>query len=192
MQRVLLIDNYDSFTYNLYHYLDAMDGVEVDAYRNDQIKASFAKSYDTLVFSPGPGLPKDAGVMPEMIDLWAKEKKMLGVCLGHQAIAEYFGATLLNMPQVLHGMATPMQIVDLLDPIYESVPSGCEVARYHSWTVNTESLPKDLKVTAIDSRGNILSYRHHILPIWGVQYHPESVLTPFGKTILSNFIRLPF
>jgi len=192
MQKVLILDNYDSFTYNLYHYIESMDGVEVDVYRNDEIKSSFAKSYDTLIFSPGPGLPKDAGIMPECIDTWFGKKKMLGVCLGHQAIAEYCGAELLNLPQVLHGISTKMKVVDLLDPIYKGIPFTSEVARYHSWTVNPTSMPANLKITAEDEQGNILSFRHLEAPVWGLQYHPESVLTPFGKSILSNFISLPF
>lgn len=192
MQKVLLLDNYDSFTYNLFHYLESFDGVEVDVYRNDQIKASFAKDYDAIVFSPGPGLPKDAGNMMEFISNWFGKKKMLGVCLGHQALAEFCGAELLNMPNVLHGVASNMKIVDLHDPLFKGLPFTSLVARYHSWTVNPQNMPKELKISAIDDAGNILALRHMEAPVWGVQFHPESILTPFGKTILFNFISLPY
>ncbi len=191
-QKVLILDNYDSFTYNLLHYIEALDQVSVEVYRNDKIKPAFAEDFDTLVFSPGPGLPKDAGYMSDFIDRYLGKKKMLGVCLGHQAIASYCGAKLQNMKNPLHGIQSTMHICDPFDPLYKGLPFSSPVARYHSWTVDPASLPVDLKSTAKDESDLLLSFRHISKNAWGIQYHPESILTSYGKNIVRNFIEQPY
>jgi len=189
MQKILLLDNYDSFTYNLYHYLCAQPEVEVEVRRNDEIRPVYARSFDTLVLSPGPGLPAAAGIMPELIAEYHGNMKILGVCLGHQALGCFFGAELENMPQVMHGRASDMFIRDVTDPLFYNVPLKSSVGRYHSWTLGRNHFPHVLQVSAEDEQGNIMAVRHRQLPIWGVQFHPESIMTPFGRTMIANFVK---
>ncbi len=189
MQRILLLDNYDSFTYNLYHYLCHHEGVEVEVRRNDEIQPAYARAFDTLVLSPGPGLPEAAGIMPELIAGFYHRMKILGVCLGHQALGQFFGAELQNMPAVMHGRQTDIYIRDPSDPLFRDIPLKTSVGRYHSWTLSKKAFPAVLQVSAEDINGDIMAFRHRQLPVWGVQFHPESVMTPLGKTMIANFLK---
>jgi anthranilate synthase component II len=186
--KILVVDNYDSFTYNLVHALRKFEGVTVSVKRNDKIQPDEPEAYDKIVLSPGPGLPEEAGLMPEIIKAYADKKPFLGVCLGHQALAEGFGASLKNMDKVLHGVAT--QVIQV-NPSYlfEGVPETFEAGRYHSWIVEKSNLPADLEITCEDEQGRIMAFRHKTLDVVGVQFHPESVLTPLGMKILENWIR---
>ena len=190
MKKVLVIDNYDSFTYNLVHILRELGvGESMKIVRNDQFEIDEVEEYDHVLLSPGPGLPKDAGLMPKVIERYAKSKNILGVCLGHQGIGEVFGATLLNLPQVYHGMVTPIEVV-LNDPLFNGLPSAFNVCRYHSWVIEKGTLPEDMEVTSIAENGNIMSIRHKEYNIRGVQFHPESIMTEHGKTLMKNWLAL--
>ncbi len=184
--RIAIIDNYDSFTYNLSHLLREL-GAEVAVYRNDKFQLSELMPYDKLVLSPGPGIPSEAGLLLEVIKAYAGRKPIMGVCLGHQAIGEAFGGKLINLSSVFHGIATPAQIL-AKDYIFNTLPDTLEVGRYHSWVVDRESLPSCLEVTSESDEGQIMSLRHKEYDIRGIQFHPESVLTPTGKTILKNWL----
>lgn len=190
--KILILDNYDSFTYNLVHLVDKLTSEPVEVYRNDKIPIDEISAYDKIILSPGPGLPKDAGIMPEVIQTYAKEKPILGVCLGHQAIGEAFGGKLINLKEVYHGVATPIQIIERAEnkDIFQNLPNEILVGRYHSWIIADEDFPDDLIVTSRDLNGQIMSIRHKTYPCFGVQFHPESVLTPEGETILKNWIAL--
>jgi anthranilate synthase component 2 len=190
--KILILDNYDSFTYNLVHLVDKLTSEPVEVYRNDKIPIDEISAYDKIILSPGPGLPKDAGIMPEVIQTYAKEKPILGVCLGHQAIGEAFGGKLINLKEVYHGVATPIQIIERAEnkDIFQNLPNEILAGRYHSWIIADEDFPDDLIVTSRDLNGQIMSIRHKTYPCFGVQFHPESVLTPEGETILKNWIAL--
>ncbi len=185
MKRVLVIDNYDSFTYNLVHYLEEL-GAEVVVKRNDQLELSEIAPFEKIVLSPGPGIPDEAGLLKEIIATYAKEKSIFGVCLGQQAIAEVFGGKLINLAEVYHGIATEVDITET-DPIFEGMPKAIPVGRYHSWVVDPE-LPDCLEGTSYDSQGQLMSLRHREYDVKGVQFHPESILTPHGKQILENWL----
>ena len=185
MKKIFVIDNYDSFTYNLVHYLDELGG-EVTVRRNDQFELSEAEAYEYLLLSPGPGIPDEAGLLKAAIEKYAPSKKILGVCLGQQAIGEVFGARLINLDTVFHGVATPVTVVED-DLLFQDLPKNFEVGRYHSWVVQSP-LPNDLVATSFDDNQQLMSLRHKNLPIRGVQFHPESILTPHGKKILENWI----
>ena len=181
--RIAVIDNYDSFTYNLVHLVKSL-GVEVDVFRNDQFQLSSLELYDKLLLSPGPGIPSEAGLLLEVIKTYAPRKPILGICLGHQAIGEVF----VRLRQVYHGVATPCeQMMD--EPLFADLPRHFEVGRYHSWVVSREDFPDCLQVTALSSDGQVMALRHKQYDVRGLQFHPESVLTPLGGTILSNWIR---
>lgn len=184
--KIVIIDNYDSFTYNLSHLVKEQ-GAEVQVLRNDQFELSALEAYDKIILSPGPGIPSEAGLLCDVIRTYAGRKPILGVCLGHQAIGEVFGARLENLTQVFHGVATPCQIV-ADDPIFEGLERTITVGRYHSWVVATEELPVCLEVTALSDEGQIMALRHRQYDVHGIQFHPESVLTPEGRTIIKNFI----
>lgn len=185
--RVVIIDNYDSFTYNLSHLLKEL-GAEVTVYRNDKFQMEQLEEFDKIVLSPGPGIPSEAGLLLDVIKAYAGRKPILGVCLGHQAIGESFGGKLTNIGQVMHGVATPCHItVD--DYLFEGLPKEIEIGRYHSWVVDQEGFPECLEVTSVSDEGFVMSLRHKEYDIRGIQYHPESVLTPDGKTILGNWLR---
>jgi anthranilate synthase component 2 len=186
--KILVIDNYDSFTYNLVHALKKFEGVSVTVKRNDEVADGEPELYDKIVFSPGPGIPVEAGSLLSIIRDYAGKKPMLGVCLGHQAIGEAFGGTLQNMNDVLHGIATPITIV-AKSYLFENIPETFDAGRYHSWIVEKESLPEILEITSIDKEGRIMSFHHKEYDIQGVQFHPESVLTPIGEKILENWVR---
>lgn len=183
---VLVIDNYDSFTYNLVHYLEEL-GCEVIVKRNDQLTLEEVDAFNKIVLSPGPGIPDEAGLLKEIIEKFAPTKSIFGVCLGQQAIAEVFGGSLINLDKVYHGIATTIKITKE-DVIFEGLPKEIEVGRYHSWVVNPD-LPEVLEATSIDENGQIMSLRHKTYDVRAVQFHPESVLTPQGKKMLENWLR---
>lgn len=188
--KILVFDNYDSFTYNLVQLVEQISGTRPEVHRNDQIPLEKVADYDKIILSPGPGIPAEAGLLLPLIREYAPTKNILGVCLGHQAIAEAFGGTLSNLKQVYHGVATPCRLIPgthslLFEGIHENFTAG----RYHSWIVDTDTLPEELEVTAEDENGAIMALQHKSLPVMGVQFHPESVLTPDGKTILKNWLK---
>ena len=184
--KIVIIDNYDSFTYNLSHLVKEL-GAEVTVLRNDQFELSDLEPYDRIILSPGPGIPSEAGLLLDVIRTYAGKKPILGVCLGHQAIGEVFGAKLENLSEVFHGVATPCHITKE-DVVFNGLPADITIGRYHSWVVAREGLPDCLEVIAESDEGQIMALRHKTLPVRGIQFHPESVLTPQGKTIIKNFI----
>ena len=186
--KILIIDNYDSFTYNLVHMVEDITGEFPAVFRNDQITLPEIDAYDLLLLSPGPGIPDEAGILKEIIAEYAGKKPIFGVCLGLQAIAEVFGGTLENLDTVFHGVATTMKVTEPSAVIYKGIPAAFEAGRYHSWIASTENLPDCLKITSVDDDGEIRSVEHKEFPISAVQYHPESILTPLGKQIVQNFI----
>lgn len=181
-----MIDNYDSFTYNLVHLVREL-GAEITVVRNDQFKIEDLEPYDKIMLSPGPGIPSESGLLMEVIRQYAGKKPMLGICLGEQAIGEVFGGTLTNIGEVVHGVATPCTIT-VRDYIYEGLPDRIEIGRYHSWVVDTKDFPECLEVTSVSDEGYVMSLRHRTLDVRGVQFHPESVLTPDGKKIIQNWL----
>ncbi|MCH5227771.1 MAG: aminodeoxychorismate/anthranilate synthase component II [Muribaculaceae bacterium] len=185
--KILVFDNYDSFTYNIVHALREL-GVNPDVIRNDRINLDEVEQYDKIVISPGPGIPEEAGLLMPLLQRYAETKPILGVCLGHQAIGERFGAKLYNLPEVYHGISTPIKVVKE-DYIFNDLPRDIQVGRYHSWVVDNEGFPNDcLEVTATDDKGMIMAMRHKLFDIHGVQFHPESVLTPQGIKIIENWL----
>ena len=186
--KIVIIDNYDSFTYNLSHLIKSL-GAEVDVVRNDQFELADLEPYSKMVLSPGPGIPSEAGLLLDVIRTYAGRKPMLGVCLGHQAIGEAFGAQLENLSEVFHGVATPCHIV-ADDPIFSGIDRDITVGRYHSWVVSREGLPECLEITAVSDEGQIMAMRHREMNIRGIQFHPESVLTPDGRKMLQNWLFL--
>lgn len=186
--KILIVDNYDSFTYNLAHIVQDITGKKPKVIRNDKINIEDINKYHLLILSPGPGMPNEAGILKKIIKTYAKTKPIFGVCLGLQAIVEVFGGKLENLKEVFHGVATPIQVLCKTSKIYKNIPHTFKVARYHSWVASYENFPKDLEITAIDQQKNIMSLRHKNYNISAVQYHPESILTPLGKQILKNFI----
>ncbi len=186
--KILVLDNYDSFTYNLVHYIEAL-GYDVDVFRNDKITLDEVDNYDTIVLSPGPGLPKDAGIMKDLIKKYANSKKILGVCLGMQAIGEVFGGNLENLTTVYHGVSSPIKVLDTSDVLYQDLPQTFKVGRYHSWVIDKTNFPKELTITSEEENGQIMSITHKKHQVYGVQYHPESILTENGKKIIANFLK---
>ncbi|MFZ9661623.1 MAG: anthranilate synthase component II [Chitinophagaceae bacterium] len=187
--KILVFDNYDSFTYNLVHLVQYILNKKVDVYRNDQLPMEKVKEYDKIILSPGPGIPSEAGELLPLIREYASSKSILGVCLGHQAIGEAFGASLHNLSSVYHGVATSIKLFDNARTLFEGLPSSIEVGRYHSWVVDDKKLPKELQVTAKDDNNYIMSMQHESYDVMGVQFHPESVLTPDGEKILRNWLK---
>ena len=187
MKKVLVLDNYDSFTYNLVHYLTDLD-CEVEVYRNDEIDLDEIEKFDKILPSPGPGIPAEAGLLKNIIQKYAATKSILGICLGQQAICEVFGGSIINLEKVYHGISTTINITVDDEVLFKDVEKNITVGRYHSWVANPENFPKVLEITSIDSAGQIMSLRHKIYDVKGVQFHPESILTPSGKKILENWI----
>lgn len=185
MKKVFVIDNYDSFTYNLVHYLEELN-CEVTVKRNDQFELDELEDYPLLLLSPGPGIPDESGLLKAAIERYAPSKKILGICLGQQAIGEVFGASLINLDKVYHGIATPVKVIKE-DILFKDLPDVFDIGRYHSWVVATP-LPEALIATSVDKEGQLMSLRHKTYDVCAVQYHPESVLTPHGKKILDNWI----
>lgn len=190
MKKILVIDNYDSFTYNLVHLVDELvdDNVQVVVARNDQIKMEDIASYDTLILSPGPGIPDEAGLLKEIIRQYAPTKKILGVCLGQQAIGEVFGCQLKNLDDVFHGVETPMMVTDASCKLFDGVPQTFQAGRYHSWVIDKSTLTDELQMTCTDEYNEIMGIQHSEYNVYAIQFHPESVLTPDGKTMMSNFL----
>jgi anthranilate synthase component 2 len=186
--KIVVLDNYDSFTYNLVHLIEKITGISPAVFRNDEISVEALNSFDMLVLSPGPGLPNEAGILKEVIKTYATTKPIFGVCLGLQAITEVFGGQLENLESVYHGVATTMEVVKGNAIIYKNMPQTFEAARYHSWIASSNNFPNELEITAIDANGAIMSLQHKNYKISAVQYHPESILTPMGETIVKNFI----
>lgn len=196
MPKILVFDNYDSFTYNLVHLVEKLLRQRVEVHRNDKIPLEKVKEYDKIILSPGPGIPEEAGLLLPLIKEYASSKPILGVCLGHQAIGEAFGGKLTNLSTVYHGVATPVKILRLPgrngqagNDLFEGLPDELEVGRYHSWVVSEEGFPAELEITARDEHGYIMGLRHRSLDVQGVQFHPESVLTPKGEQILKNWLK---
>jgi anthranilate synthase component 2 len=185
--KLLLLDNYDSFTYNLVHLIEKVSDIEIEVFRNDEISIDEIEKYDKILLSPGPGLPKDAGIMPELLKRYSSTKSILGVCLGLQAIGESFGANLMNLDTVFHGLATPIT-VNVEDIIFNNCPKTFTVGRYHSWVVDTHFFPEDLQITATDENGNIMALKHKIYDVRGVQFHPESILSEYGEILIKNWL----
>lgn len=190
--RILVFDNYDSFTYNLVHLVEKIMHVKVDVYRNDQIALEKVEEYDKIILSPGPGIPIEAGLLLPLIKEYAATRSILGVCLGHQAIGEAFGGKLINLSTVYHGVATEIevgsQMSEVRSELFNGLPDRIVVGRYHSWIVSDENFPVELEVTARDDNGYIMALQHKTYDVQGVQFHPESVLTPMGETILRNWL----
>lgn len=188
IKRILLIDNYDSFTYNLVHLIEKILPVKVEVYRNDEIPLERVKDYDKIILSPGPGVPGEAGILLPLIKEYATVKSILGVCLGHQAIGEAFGAKLINLETVFHGVATSIRILNPSAPLFKGLGERISVGRYHSWIVSDKEFPETLEITALDDEGYIMGLKHRTYDVQGVQFHPESVLTPCGETIIRNWL----
>lgn len=194
MNKILILDNYDSFTYNLVQLVEEIIGGEVDVFRNDAITIPDVDRYDKIILSPGPGIPAEAGILLSLIKTYAKTKSILGVCLGHQAIGEVFGGQLTNLSKVYHGIKTKINLVPAVEPSvfrndwFTGFDPEIEVGRYHSWVINEQGVPNELEVTSIDNTGMIMSIRHSEYDIQGVQFHPESVLTPSGRMMLENWL----
>jgi len=186
--KILVFDNYDSFTYNLVQMIKEQSNASVDVFRNDEIPLEDIKAYDKILLSPGPGIPSESGLLIPLIQTYAATKSILGVCLGQQAIAEAFGGSLTNLSKVYHGIATPVKLIGE-SILFEGLPKSFNVGRYHSWVVNEHDLPADLKVTSKDADGYIMSLEHTSYDVKGVQYHPESVLTPEGAKIIGNWLK---
>jgi anthranilate synthase component II len=190
MKKILVIDNYDSFTYNLVHYIGNLTNDPIQVFRNDEISLEEIKKFDKILLSPGPGIPIEAGICLELIRTFFETKSILGVCLGHQAIGEAFGARLINLEKVYHGIATPIHVLIPDDALYNGVPEKFEGGRYHSWVIAHDGLPKDLKITAEDESKMIMGVSHEKYDVRGVQYHPESVLTEHGYKIIENWLKI--
>lgn len=190
MKNILVIDNYDSFTYNLVHYIENLTGIKPAVFRNDEITLEDVGKFDKIVLSPGPGIPSESGICLELIKKYSSEKSILGVCLGHQAIAEAFGATLINLKDVYHGVSTQVIVLDNQDLLFKNIPVTFNAGRYHSWVVSNNNLPDCLKVTCIDTNQMIMALRHREYNVFGVQFHPESVLTEQGINIIRNWVEL--
>lgn len=190
--KILVFDNYDSFTYNLVHLVEKITRVKVDVYRNDQLALEKVNEYDKIILSPGPGIPDEAGLLLPLIKKYASSKSILGVCLGHQAIGEAFGGKLVNLSTVYHGVATRIELggknSGAKSTLFSGLPESIEVGRYHSWIVSEEHFPGELEITARDENGYIMALQHKKFDVQGVQFHPESVLTPDGEVILRNWL----
>ncbi len=186
---ILLLDNYDSFTYNLVHMVEKITGKIPTVFRNDEISIEAIDSYDMIMLSPGPGVPDEAGILKEVIARYAGKKPIFGVCLGLQAIVEVFGGEIINMDEVYHGVATEMRVTDPSSIIFKGIPETFLAARYHSWIASKNHLPNQLEITAIDEEGGIMAIQHKEFNIAAVQFHPESILTEVGEQIVANFIK---
>ena len=187
--KILVFDNYDSFTYNLVHLVEKIIHEKVDVYRNDEIPLEKVKDYDKIILSPGPGIPVEAGLLLPLIKEYAPSKSILGVCLGHQAIGEAFGGSLVNLSTVYHGIATKCQLDNGKSPLFKGLPKEIEVGRYHSWVIANDNFPKELEITARDDNNYIMGLQHKKYDVQGVQFHPESVLTPMGEAIMTNWLK---
>lgn len=194
MNKILILDNYDSFTYNLVQMVEEISNINVDVHRNDEINLEQVAQYDKIILSPGPGIPSEAGILLPLIKRYASTKSILGVCLGHQAIGEVFGAELINLSRVYHGVSNKIKLVESVasssfrNDWFKNLNHEIEVGRYHSWVLNEKYVPADIEVTAKDESGMIMALRHREYDVQGVQFHPESVLTPLGRKMMENWL----
>ena len=194
MNNILILDNYDSFTYNLVQMVEEISNKNVDVHRNDEINLEQVAQYDKIILSPGPGIPSEAGILLPLIKRYAATKSIFGVCLGHQAIGEAFGAELINLSRVYHGVSNKIKLVESVasssfrNDWFKNLNDEIEVGRYHSWVLNEKSIPADVEVTAEDESGMIMALRHRAYDVQGVQFHPESVLTPLGRKMMENWL----
>ncbi len=186
--KLLVLDNYDSFTYNLVHLVEKVSSIPFEVHRNDKISIEQVNEYSKIILSPGPGLPKDSGIMLELLKKYCQTKSIFGVCLGLQAIGETFGATLENLDTVYHGIATPVNIIHE-DKNFENCPKTFNVGRYHSWVIKNKNIPEELIITAVDNQNNIMAAKHKSYDVSGVQFHPESILSEYGETIIHNWLK---
>ena len=186
--KILVLDNYDSFTYNLVHYLEKVSDAEIEVHRNDKITLPEIAKFDKILLSPGPGIPSEAGILLDVIKTYSSTKSILGICLGQQAIAEAFGGSLNNLSEVFHGVSTPIEII-ANDVLFKNIPKKLNVGRYHSWAVNKDDLPEELEITAVDESGSIMGLKHKKYDVRGVQFHPESVLTEHGLQMIENWVK---
>jgi anthranilate synthase component II len=189
-KKILVLDNYDSFTYNLVHYIEKISGIRADVYRNDEISVDDAGKYEKILLSPGPGVPSEAGIMLDLIRKYGPTRSILGVCLGHQAIGEAFGGVVTNLDKVYHGIASKIQVLTPNDPLYAGIPAEFNVGRYHSWVVEKATLPDCFAITSVDEHGLIMGISHKQYDVRGVQYHPESVLTEHGLRMVENWLKI--
>lgn len=188
--QILVFDNYDSFTYNLVHIIRELGfGEKMEIFRNDRISLEEAGKFDKILLSPGPGLPADAGIMESLIRTYSKDKSILGICLGHQGIAEVFGARIFNLPEVLHGVTKMVHLDTRKDPIFRNIPERVRACRYHSWAVAPDSIPEELEVTAMDEEEVIMGIRHKKYDVSGLQFHPEAYLTEHGMEMIDNWLK---
>jgi len=187
--KILVLDNYDSFVYNLVQYVEEIIGESVDVFRNDALKISEVDAYDCIILSPGPGVPEESGITLELIKTYYSTKPILGVCLGLQAIVESFGGEIYNMNEIYHGISSLTEITEKSDPLFKGVNSPFMAGRYHSWAAVRETFPAELIITAVDEKGAVMALRHRKAPLWAVQFHPESIMTLEGKKMLRNFLK---
>ncbi len=187
MAKIIILDNYDSFTYNLVHIIREL-GYEIDIFRNDKITVEEVSAYDKIILSPGPGIPDEAGILKSVVKELGSSKSILGVCLGHQGIAEVYGASLFNIPNVLHGVTSSMEVINHHEKLFKGLPSNFTVTHYHSWAIKPETVPDELQVTARNNEGLIMAIAHKKFDVRGVQFHPESIMTEHGKAIIKNWI----
>jgi anthranilate synthase component 2 len=187
MMKILVIDNYDSFTYNLVHAIEMESTASVEVFRNDQISLEAVSKYDKILLSPGPGIPSEAGILLDLIHEYGSGKSILGICLGQQAIGEVFGGTLSNMETVYHGVATEMEVV-MDDVLFKNIPKKFKACRYHSWVIDENNFPGELEITVRDEHGRVMGLRHKKFDLRGVQFHPESILTEHGQRIIKNWL----
>ncbi len=185
--KILVLDNYDSFTYNLVHYIEKVTDASVEIHRNDKIDIKEIRHFDKIILSPGPGLPSQAGILLDVIKMYAPTKSILGICLGHQAIVEAFGGSLINLKNVFHGVASPVQIIEE-DILFKNIPKKINVGRYHSWAVNKNGLSDNFIITCVDENGIVMGLRHRKYDICALQFHPESILTEHGLQMIDNWV----
>lgn len=189
MMKILILDNYDSFTYNLVQLVEQIAGeASLEVFKNDEISIDKVAEYDKVILSPGPGVPSEAGILLDVIKEYAPKKSILGVCLGQQAIAEAFGGSLMNLPEIFHGVGIDTKVLKDDTKLFQNIPNEIKVGRYHSWIVNPDTFPNELEVTAVDGQGMVMALQHKEYDVHAVQFHPESVLTPEGRKILENFL----
>ena len=189
--RILVLDNYDSFTYNLVHIIRELGySMQTDVYRNDKINLDEVDKYDKILLSPGPGIPSEAGIMLDLIRMYGPTKSILGICLGHQAIGEVYGAKLYNMKEVLHGVGRPVRLTQKDDYLFKNVPESFMVCRYHSWAVDGKTVNGKLEITALDDEGIVMGLSHQEYDVRGLQFHPESILTENGKQMINNWLEV--
>ncbi|WP_185877542.1 anthranilate synthase component II [Blattabacterium cuenoti] len=190
MNKILILDNYDSFTYNLVYTVKKLTKNFVKVFRNNEIELSDVEKYNKIILSPGPGIPNEAHILKPLISTFASTKSIFGVCLGQQAIGEVFGATLFNIKDVCHGVSSSIKIIDSEEIIFKKIPKNIQVGRYHSWIISSQDFPKELQITAVGEKGEIMALRHKFYDVRGVQFHPESILTPYGEKIIHNWLNI--